>query len=62
MSENVLVVVVTCAGLLLVILNKPLGGAAYDMDLGLGGDVRFYRVLFVFIGVVLVLMSFLFER
>jgi hypothetical protein len=61
-SENVLIVVVTCAGVLLVILNKPLGDAAHDMDLGLGGDTRFYRWLFVFIGLVLVLMSFLYER
>ena len=62
MSENVLIVVATCAGLLLVILNKPFGEACYNMDLGLGGDVRFYRVLLVGIGLFLILTSFLFQR
>ena len=61
MSDNALIVVVTCVGVLMVILNKRLGEAFYNADLGLGGDVRFYRVLFVIIGLALVLMSFLYQ-
>lgn len=62
MSENVLIIIFTCVGVLLLILNRPLGEVFYNADLGLGGDVRFYRVMFTGIGLVLVLMSFLYER
>jgi len=65
MNINPMVVIFTCIGLLIVILNKPLGEAGYRRSVELGGKdygVWWYRGPILFAGLILVLMSFLYER
>ena len=65
MNINPLVVIFTSIGLLIVILNKPLGEAGYRRSVELGGKdygVWWYRGPILVAGLILVLMSFLYER
>ncbi|HEX8686958.1 MAG TPA: hypothetical protein VF736_20605 [Pyrinomonadaceae bacterium] len=64
MNDNAVTVVTTCVGLLVVILSKPLGESGYRRSLDLGNrdyGVWWYRGPILIVGVLLVLMSFIYE-
>jgi len=60
---NAKLVILSCAGTLMVILNKSLAKALHWFDVELygreRGGIAFYRGAFIFIGVVLTCLSFL---
>jgi hypothetical protein len=56
------IVILSCAGTLMVILNKPLGKALYRANLELWGGRDYglwsYRAPIIFIGILLTCLSF----
>ena len=60
---NAKLVILSCAGTLLVMLNKPLAKAFHWFDVELYGrernSIASYRTWFIFVGVVLTCLSFL---
>jgi len=61
---NAKIVILSCLGVLLVILNKPLGEALYRAQLGMGyraSSVWLYRGTLIFYGVLLTCASFAYD-